>query len=1129
MSRLLTLTFALALLAGCATDPCALWGDETDLDGDGWICAEDCLDLSADIYPGAPELCDGWDNDCDGIVPLQEFDQDGDGYLGCGPSLDCGPTLFQVHPGAPEYCDGWDNDCNPSTPRFPGELTDADNDGSPVCADCDDQDSTIWPGGLESCDGADTDCNGVADSGGIVRHTTLSEGADIPTLTRFAANLYFLDEAIALTSFSQRLSYASGTWGPPPRMVVLVRDANYAWGEAATFPLQRPFSGDWWRTGTISIPLAAGEMYWIGITDAGQHFEGPVALNPGSPGLPFGVASANAAIDAPYPFNAIPHSQFTTANVQWAQSLAWRRASEVDEDGDNILACAECGDAGAEICDGFDGDCDGAVPPDEVDHDFDGWLPCAGDCDDYEGSTAPNDIEQCDGVDSNCLPEAPDAEETDEDGDGWSPCEGDCDDTDADTYPGATESCDSIDRDCDGDTQEWRIDTDGDGVWDCFDCDENDASAAPGLPEICHDGVDNDCDGVDPSPVDLDIDGFNGCQGDCDNSDPSVYPGAPELDDGLDNDCDGSVDGLVPSVRVAWSDLEVDSVEGFWGPVERQADWESDFVAFTRRGDGTIVDIEPLLLDPRFSDIDDLSLDSWSEVHGSLRLEGELWLRANEAVQLVIASTAQQPWVELDVQLLPAPTAYPSQGARSGAGMCWDLPSYGTPQAALEAMESIDYFPWIEVTEPPDFGFWNHPLLNLPCADDAFGPCNFWPSMDQLVEVCEGLRASAPAVAASVSSIEWTYIVPPSVGVQAGAGRILLDVNQVRPPGSARVSMAHEAAHAFTRALEDWSPVTAPPELTSLVAAGPLSRGHSPRNLVQVFGLLAENGDDVTDCTSTTQYTNGFEPASSGQTAAAWECGFTRMQINGDYYGRTRFEEDIATWVETAVEHAYAGTPELFCGDLTADLETVPANRILHLGKMLLLDLGGFLPATVSNGCVAALTPGYFPAANGNSLLWSASSEWEFGFAVPADFSMGVANFAIVEDPGYMMGLYLTDEALPYVGRPTGVYSLAEANTDTSDPSDTGTWVDPSLDTYSYFERLTNNTSSSGGCSFWPNYPLNPGTYGRSYSGSALVVSNEALSWGLALVPEWSCGAYNNGQNDYQTAPGTTVFFQVAD
>lgn len=56
----------------------------TDADGDGWLpCPDDCDDADPEVHPGAVERCNGIDDDCDGVVPIDEYDSDGDGLLDC--------------------------------------------------------------------------------------------------------------------------------------------------------------------------------------------------------------------------------------------------------------------------------------------------------------------------------------------------------------------------------------------------------------------------------------------------------------------------------------------------------------------------------------------------------------------------------------------------------------------------------------------------------------------------------------------------------------------------------------------------------------------------------------------------------------------------------------------------------------------------------------------------------------------------------------------------------------------------------------------------------------------------------------------------------------------------------------
>lgn len=134
--------------------------NEADADGDGvFVCAGDCQDQNASIYPHAPELCDGVDNNCNGETD-EVIDSDGDGSSQC---VDCDDNDASVSPSQLELCDDKDNDCD-GTPSE--EEVDSDLDGTSVCeGDCDDNDPTRYPGKDEaaSCNGIDDDCSGEAD------------------------------------------------------------------------------------------------------------------------------------------------------------------------------------------------------------------------------------------------------------------------------------------------------------------------------------------------------------------------------------------------------------------------------------------------------------------------------------------------------------------------------------------------------------------------------------------------------------------------------------------------------------------------------------------------------------------------------------------------------------------------------------------------------------------------------------------------------------------------------------------------------------------------------------------------------------------------------------------------------
>ncbi len=111
---------------GGLSGPMQLYCDmSADSDNDGYTTTGgDCNDADATVHPGATELCDGLDNDCNSVILATEVDNDGDGYVECTidaggwdgvPSKlggDCNDTKASVYPGAPETCNGIDDNCD---------------------------------------------------------------------------------------------------------------------------------------------------------------------------------------------------------------------------------------------------------------------------------------------------------------------------------------------------------------------------------------------------------------------------------------------------------------------------------------------------------------------------------------------------------------------------------------------------------------------------------------------------------------------------------------------------------------------------------------------------------------------------------------------------------------------------------------------------------------------------------------------------------------------------------------------------------------------------------------------------------------------------------------------------------
>jgi MYXO-CTERM domain-containing protein len=147
----------------------------TDADSDGYndyACGgDDCDDNNAAIHPGATEICNGIDDNCDGVTD-EGFDKDSDGYKTCGTAIDCDDNNAAIHPGATEVCgNNIDEDCSGADLKC--ECADNDHDGfrDKTCGgtDCNDNNNTVNPSAVEICDQIDNNCDGQTDEGDVCK------------------------------------------------------------------------------------------------------------------------------------------------------------------------------------------------------------------------------------------------------------------------------------------------------------------------------------------------------------------------------------------------------------------------------------------------------------------------------------------------------------------------------------------------------------------------------------------------------------------------------------------------------------------------------------------------------------------------------------------------------------------------------------------------------------------------------------------------------------------------------------------------------------------------------------------------------------------------------------------------
>ena len=248
----------------------------TDGDGDGYAMEDECDDENGGVYPGAPEVCDGVDEDCDGAIDEEAVDMaawfedaDGDGHgsaavetLACEAPVgsvatddDCDDDDDTTFSGAADdWYDGKDSNCDGA------DDNDADGDGDPWDeaggTDCDDQSADIAGTADEGWGdaGIDNNCDGSIEDQARAELDAL--GAHV-------------DGASAGSSFGVTVVALPAGWTDDEAVLLVAAPFSstgdvYGWRASELIGLPTADSAPWHLTGSNNGDYLGYGMGWAG-------------------------------------------------------------------------------------------------------------------------------------------------------------------------------------------------------------------------------------------------------------------------------------------------------------------------------------------------------------------------------------------------------------------------------------------------------------------------------------------------------------------------------------------------------------------------------------------------------------------------------------------------------------------------------------------------------------------------------------------------------------------------------------------------------------------------------------------------------------------------------------------------